>query len=277
MLMAMLMLLAACIGLAEDADPVSHTADLGHAEPAVRAAAAEALRAGPPHDDHGEAYWRERVAQIDEGMARDQVVELLPPVEHGPSVSRAEHWRLDGYWTVTLVFTDETKVRGTPVLQRRARSIWVEPPPGFSGTWVTWYVNGQKSHEITYLDGTYEGVFLSYHDNGERSVEQHYVAGRASGTDTGWYPSGRKKYAGLYVDGKRQGTWEHWYEDGQPKMREELDAGQRTGTWSMWFPNGQLQYEAHYQQGAKHGTDRAWDEAGTLLWSREYLEGQLAP
>jgi len=269
--------MSATVGCGEGADSLSAIADLGNVDSTARAAAAAALREAPPQDDHGEAYWRERLARVQAGMARDRVAEILPPVERMTMPSKTEIWQLDGYWAVALVFADDAKVEGTPVLEQRVRSVWVDPPPGFSGTWVTFYVNGQKSHEIGYRDGTYDGVFLSYHDNGERSVEQHYVAGQISGSDMGWYRSGHRRYAGRYVDGVQHGTWEHWYDDGQLQAREVFDKGVPTATWSTWFPDGRLQYEVHYRGGVKHGLDRAWDESGTLLWSREYVDGQLAP
>ncbi len=251
---------------------------LGHADPALRQAAAAALRESPPPDDQGEA-WSARVAQVRDGMTRAQVEALLPVLEAGPGLSMGrsvrQSWRLDTYWTVSAIFSDESLLQGAPILERQARSFWVEPPAGHTGTWVTWYANGQKSHEIAYREGNYHGAFSSFYDNGQRSVQQHYVDGKAEGTDHGWYRGGQRAYVGQYVGGTRQGTWTHWYEDGGLQSREDLQGGTRHGTWSMWFPGGQLQYEVQYQRGLKHGTDRAWDASGTLLWSRVFEDGVL--
>ena len=251
---------------------------LADADPATREAAAAALRASPPPDEQGEA-WSDRVAQVRDGMTRAQVEALLPVLETGPGLSMGrsirQSWRLDTYWMVSVVFSQDGLVVGEPVLTRRVRSFWVEPPADFTGTWVTWYAHGQKSHEIEYREGKYHGAFTSFHDSGQRAVQQHYVLGKVEGSDRGWHHDGQRAYEGQYVDGVRQGTWTHWYEDGGPQSREELIGGVRHGIWSMWFPNGQLQYEVQYQRGVKHGNDRAWDTSGALLWSRVFEGGEL--
>ena len=267
---------------ASEVDLAGAVADLAHVEPRVREAAASTLRLGPPHDDHGEAYWTDRVAKVHKGMTRAETETLLPRIgmEGGTAAtgSTTEIWRVDAYWTVLvwLAAPDET-ILGPPELTRKTQSVWVPPPSGFSGRWVTWYLNGEKSHEIAYRDGVYDGVFRSFDDLGERVMEQHYSAGIASGADTGWYRGGAKSYEGQYVAGKRSGTWTHWYADGQLKSREDLDSGVRSGVSSTWFPSGQIQHEAQYLDGQKHGLDRAWDEAGKQLWSREYVRGERVP
>jgi len=271
-LLVLSMSLALATGLSERVE------QLGQASPALREAAAAALRESPPPDDQAEV-WSTRVAQVRDGMTRAQVETLLPVFETGPSLGMGrgsrESWRLDIYWTVSAVFSQGGLLQGAPVLDHWARSFWVDPPAGYTGTWVTWYANGQKNFEIEYRGGKYHGAFSSFHDSGQRLVQQHYVEGKAEGTDRGWYHGGQRSYEGQYVDGARHGIWTHWYEDGDLQSREELLGGERHGSWSMWFPSGQLQYEVQYQRGLKHGTDRAWDASGTLLWSRVFEDGVL--
>ena len=275
------------VAIAGDEDLSRLVARLHEASNEARAAAAASLRralaANPSArtNDHGRVYWEQRIAQVNPGMKHAEVVTLLRPHdqgERGSSGSGVTHvatWRLDHYWIVVVQYRNPDSVIKRPTLHRRAMSIWVKPPKEHTGTWVTWHVNGQKSHEIEYENGKYDGRFTSYHDNGREAVEQHYRSGICSGVATGWSRNGRKCYEGQYASGKRQGTWTHWYEDGQLRSREQLKNGETDGIRTTWHPSGQKQYEVHYRSGKKHGPDRAWDEAGRLLWSREYRNGVL--
>src|SRR5688572_21724834 len=69
--------------------------------------------------------------------------------------------RLDDYWTATLqlVNAGNERLSRLPTLSRSVRSIWIAPPANYKGTWVTWFVNGRRSHEIEYRDGQYDGTF----------------------------------------------------------------------------------------------------------------------
>lgn len=100
-LLALSLSFALASGLSE------HVEQLGHADPALREAAAAALRASPPPDEQGEA-WSARVAQVRDGMTRAQDEALLPVLETGPGLSMGrsirQSWRLDTYWTVSAIF-----------------------------------------------------------------------------------------------------------------------------------------------------------------------------
>ncbi len=283
----MLLTVAGEVAIAGDKDLSKLVARLREASNESRAAAAASLRqalaTNPSRrtNDHGREYWEQRTAKVKPGMKHAEVLKLLPPFGQGGTGgmgSGASHvgtWRLDHYWTVVVQYQNPDRVIKRPELRRRAMSIWVKPLEDYTGSWVTWHVNGQKSHEIEYKNGKYDGRFTSYYDNGRKMVEQHYRSGIGSGVDTGWSRDGRKLYEGKYVGGKRQGTWTHWNEDGKLKSREQIKKGKADGIHTTWHPNGRKQHEVHYKSGKKHGPDRAWDAAGKLLWSREYRDGVL--
>ena len=106
-------------------------------------------------------------------------------------------------------------------LQEHLQHVWVEPPEGFSGTWTTYFINGQRSHEIHYAGGRYSGVFTAFRSDGSKACVQHYGPNGAEGEDTGYFPSGRIAYRGFHKDGKQVGTWTHYNEDGSVQSTKE--------------------------------------------------------
>jgi len=235
--------------------------------------------------DNGREYWEKRIARVEIGMKHTDVVELLPSLTMQPADDllhtgpgsadwRYANWRLDHYWTITILYQNPDRVRELPKLQNSAMDVWADPPEKYTGIWTTWFVNGQKSSQRSYRDGKYHGTLTVYHDNGNKSYEQHYEEGTCSGKDSGWNRDGTKMYEGQYVNGKQHGTWTHWYADGKLRSRTEHENGKYHGTNTSWFENGQARYERQYKQGKQHGTDRAWDKAGKQLWSRVYRNGE---
>lgn len=191
----------------------------------TRAAAAAELRqliaANPDAktNDHGEEYWKRFFKSVTAGTKYSDFKKLLPDSAHAlmdnhSGWSGTATWRLDHYWIVSISYRDPDEVCVRPKLRSQAMSVWVEPPSNFTGTWVTWYVNGQKSHEIEYKNGKPHGSSIAYYDNGQKCYQHHFRDGAESGPALGWHSDGSKAYTGTYTDGKRTGKWIFWNEDG---------------------------------------------------------------
>jgi hypothetical protein len=264
-------------------------ANLADVDSDIRADAATNLRKllasvdGARTNNHGRLFWEELLNQVLRGMTHDEVQRLLPPadasvlgIEDWSGGTGNRQWRLDDYWTVLVHYYYPDRVHEMrPSLRRHAREVGLDPPANFTGTWTTYYVNGQKANVIEYKNSKKDGTFTSFHDNGQQSVQQHYVDGTCAGADLGWYVDGALAYEGNYVDGKQDGVWTHWSEEGRPQSRYNMRAGKYHGTHSAWHENGQKHYEIAYQNGEKHGPENAWSADGKLLWSRNYNNGEL--
>jgi len=258
----------------------------------VRAAAAKALReivakygngtSNIRERDAGEARWMEKVKQVKPGMAKAEVQRILPPFPESPENSgsgtgdshNTSH-RLDPHWIVTVQYRNPDKVIEQPELKRLELRFYVTPPPNYTGTWLAWYINGQKSHEIEFKDGKYDGVFTSFYDNDQKLYEQHYTKGVCDGADIGWYRDGKKMYVGRYRNGKQDGQWIHWYPNGQKQHESNYKDGEFDGPYGGWYPNGQMRFEKNYRNGEMHGTEAGWNEQGVLQYKREYKDGKL--
>ncbi len=99
--------------------------------------------------------------------------------------------------------------------------VWVEPPEDFTGTWVTYFINGEKARQVDYVNGNRFGTLISYYSCGAKAYVQHYNADGCDGEDTGYFPSGRISYRAHYKAGNPVGTWIWYDEDGNIKTTRE--------------------------------------------------------
>ncbi len=205
---------------ADSKDPQELVALLSNPDGETRAAAAAELRqliAASPDartNDHGEEYWKKYFDSIPTGMKYSDFIKLLPDSAHCIMVnysgrSGAALWRLDHYWLAHIYYKNRDIVFKSPQLSQKAMEVWIKPPEDFTGTWVTWHVNGQKSNESDYKDGKRHGSFTAFHDNGQKAYQHHH-----NGPATGWHRDCSNAYIGINKDGKPEGTWIFWNEDG---------------------------------------------------------------
>jgi hypothetical protein len=229
----------------------------------VRASAAEALRSILASDPtsapnyHEKAYWEQRLTQLKAGMSLDEAIAVLLP-ELSPAERRKSRqmvfgsgggstsvFRLDDYWAIVMYSWrnlskmphreglwydhaefEENKLSPTPpVLNQRVRQVCVAPPTRYTGSWVTWYVNGQKADEGQYRNGRHDGIFTAFYDDGHKCYEQHYTEGVCHGTAAGWHRNGRKAYEGQYENDKQVGTWRSWKDNGEVQSIKEYKNG----------------------------------------------------
>jgi hypothetical protein len=156
--------------------------DLASPDQGVRDRAAEVLRA--TFKETPEAKWTAAIDAIKEGQTKKEVLELLRPFnvtdaggefETGFSPIHARSYRLDHEWLLTCYFHDEDERLTGRKLVKLLEHVWVPPPENFTGTWVVYWANGHKSHEIEYKDGKYFGRFIVYHEDGSKKLVQHYA------------------------------------------------------------------------------------------------------
>jgi antitoxin component YwqK of YwqJK toxin-antitoxin module len=260
----------------------------------TRTVAAESLRriiakhqSGMPdirRADGGESAWMEKVDRIVPGMTELEVEMILPPFSDSPEkldfgglgCNNTSH-RLDYNWIVRVQYCDPHKVIERPTLIKRTLSVYVSPPENFTGTWICWYVNGQKAYEIQYKDGKYHGVFKTFHDNGQKSVEQHYINHMGDGPDTGWYPDAKIMYTAQYKNGQQDGKWIHYYQNANKQSEMSFKNGKFEGSYAGWFENGQMRYLMNYANGVQNGIEAAWNEQGVLQYKRECKTGKVVP
>jgi len=161
------------------ADPRS---DLASPDQAKRDAAAATI--AKTWKAPAKATWDKLLASIKPGEPQASVVAKLPKghvlgVGHAGGGSAMQMYHLDEIWALQVYFNDRNKpwtVLSHNVLES-ARHVWVDPPAKFTGTWITYFPNGQKSHQIDYKAGVYDGLFITFDRTGKETSREKYVAG----------------------------------------------------------------------------------------------------
>ena len=202
-------------------------ADLTSPDQAVRDKAAAELHKA--FQDTPETKWTPIVEKLTKGQSKTNVLELLRPFDvraagEGSCAgggSYSESYRLDNEWLLVCWFQNVGNTLIDRQLTRSMKHVWTAPPKDYTGKWIVYFVNGQKSHEIDYRNGQYVGEFISYRPDGTKCVVQHYTETGANGDDTGYNPSGKVTYRGRYKDGKQIGTWTWYDEEGNVTSTQE--------------------------------------------------------
>ncbi len=252
---------------------------------AVRDRGAEQLRLlierdgttyGPGHiREHDSAYWYNMVAKTDMRRELNDVVKALglqsAEQEMGMCFGQGcyDTYRLDNSMVILLYYnSNKPNTVYFDTIERQLKHTYVDIPKKYNGTWVTYYVNGQRASSIECRNGNYNGELISYYDNGRVSYKQHYDERGANGTDSGFYSSGKLSYAGNYVNGKQEGTWTHYFENGNVKLRSTYIDGELDGAEQMYYENGTPYWESTYDHG-KQTRHRSWDAQGRCVFDTD--------
>ena len=160
--------------------------------------------------------------------------------------------------------------------QLKSQGIFLRGGGPGNGTVTTWHANGIKATEVHY-DGITDdpgvvpsaiknGFETSWFKNGQKKYESSYVKGRLDGAQTGWYENGRMRIEKHFVNGQSSGTKKDWYEIGQMKSQMTYSDDYVVGVWTTWHANGQksFQEEGISRETPKGTLRQRWDRSGTL-------------
>ena len=203
----------------------SPASDLSSLSQEARDAAAKILRSN--YTAPSRTNWDAIVGAITNGTTKTNVLKLLSPFKVTPQGgvgsggSYSESYRLDDAWVLICWFTQRDDALLDRKLSSSLRNVWIAPPADFTDIWITYFVNGQKSHEIHYDDGKYYGEFIAFNPDGSKCYVQHYDHQVCEGADTGYFASGRTNYSGMYKAGKQVGVWVWYNEDGTIKNTQD--------------------------------------------------------
>jgi hypothetical protein len=150
---------------------------LGSREQAVRDEAAKELREAAPKLDPD--HWKPLMRRLRAGTSWGECLAILGPMTNNLQPLYAQMWhfhqecRLDDFHILRLHlsasadFTPRSDYQLEEAeLRKDVRYVWVSPPKGFTGTWTTYFINGRKSHEFGYRDGSYFGTCTTYDPDG---------------------------------------------------------------------------------------------------------------
>lgn len=116
----------------------------------------------------------------------------------------------------------------------------------------------------------YTGTYHSYYENGQVKSEIPLVNGLKSGSMILYFPNGQVNEIRAYKDGKMDGTWLTFTEKGSKVAEANYADGLKNGKWFIWDENGVLRYDMTYQKGQKAGLWIIYDEKGNKVSERNY-------
>ena len=177
------------------------------------------------------------VRTLKKGDTQSSVLGRLRPfhAQQGPGVAGGgtamESYRLNDTWTLRCWYDEHlndenARQRNISTLLNcylieDLRYVWVDPPPGLTGAWTTYFVNGKKSHALHYENGHRSGECTTFRADGSKAVVSRYGPQGIDGEEIGYYVSGKIASRGYYKDGVPVGVWTWYSEDGSIKSTED--------------------------------------------------------
>ena len=174
--------------------------------------------------------WDSLMSNLKLGSAKTNVLQVLGTYTNniagggGSGATEMERYGLDDLWLLECSFTgdDSHRVLTNVRLVQGLRAVSVEPPRGFTGTWITYYVNGQKSGEGHFKNGLPDGECIGFHPDGSRMLVNHSRGGALDGEEVGFYESGAIEHKGLYQTNSQIGTWIWYNKDGSIQTQRDF-------------------------------------------------------
>jgi antitoxin component YwqK of YwqJK toxin-antitoxin module len=112
------------------------------------------------------------------------------------------------------------------------------PQDVMNGKRVSWYKNGNKQSEATFINGKENGSIIIWYESGQKSSQTLMKDGKPDGLFISWYENGQKELEGHAVNGQYHGLWESWYENGVKSSE-------------MLFNNGDVQECSYFDEKGK--------------------------
>jgi hypothetical protein len=137
--------------------------DLSSPDQAVRDKAAEAIR--KTYKPIPESTWSTFVSGFKKGQQKSEIEETLRTFvfklskedvggdeDNGLGIE-PQGYRLDDQWVLKCTYYQDGRLFKTSLHPSLRRFVEPRPPENFTGTWITYQVNGQKSNQTNYKDG----------------------------------------------------------------------------------------------------------------------------
>ena len=118
-----------------------------------------------------------------------------------------------------------------------------------NGLYTSWYDNGNKNEEYTYVNGQRHGLCQAWYEYGQKYEDCTYVNGLLQGLCQKWYDNGKKYLECTYVDGQRNGLYQWWHDNGQKCVESIYLNNQLHGLYQRWGYKGDKIEECMYENG----------------------------
>ncbi|HUW18620.1 MAG TPA: SUMF1/EgtB/PvdO family nonheme iron enzyme [Sedimentisphaerales bacterium] len=167
-----------------------------------------------------------------------------------------------------------------PCLHYELNEDWIyssagDIPPETSGGTVEQYSENYPGGALkatwnarTCTNGRYllHGTETSYYQDGTKEHEVTYVNGRKTGTETFWTPDGTKLWSWRHDDVNNVSVWTHWWSNKFKRIESR---------WNS-YPAARDLPTRHFSGFVAHGYTYQWDRSGMPVAAWNFINGQLA-
>jgi len=173
------------------------------------------------------AGWDFFLRRLKPGMKRADIEDVLQSVKAvpggsgGTGIFETREYRLDDLWVVNCNYTNA--VLAGAEINEHMNDFWVAPPTNYTGDWVTYWINGQRSLARHYESGKLEGTATDYYSDGSKYIVSTYHNGIEEGEETGYFRSGDVKFKGQFKAGRQVGHWVWYKEDGKVESVKDFE------------------------------------------------------
>ena len=115
-----------------------------------------------------------------------------------------------------------------PAVFRALSLNWFE---GYTGEWMKWYDDGDRSEHVWFKDGKMDGEWMQWYDNGQCWSHGGFKDGFRVGEWEWCYDNGQRWQHGWFKDGKCDGEWEEGYDAGERFQHRLYKDGKMIVEW----------------------------------------------
>jgi antitoxin component YwqK of YwqJK toxin-antitoxin module len=150
----------------------------------------------------------------------------------------------------------------------------------YDGKYTSYYTDGIKLEEGTYVDGKKESSWYLFNEDGSVHIIYVYRADviqeefPKNGTFEMYWPNDIQRSVYTYKNGKRHGPFKEWFDKGEWKNEERIDeAGNRYPVQKLY--GTQLRREGVFKEGKLHGEVITYNEDGSIKKKAMYEMGEI--
>jgi len=209
--------------------------------------------------------WTEKIEKIHQGMGRDEVEKILPPIDRcgkdifGQGGGQVVSYWLDDKWKVSITYDYE----GIP-RNKDGNALNNYSPNNKVLSKPTLKRKDCKVTTITSIDAVPKnGIHREYFENGETRKELNYKDGKKDGSFKQYYRNGGLFREGTYKNDKWEGVLKQYQENGKLGSEQNYENGQIVWT-KTYYDNGKISGERVYESG-KNISWKQYDKEGNLI------------
>lgn len=121
-----------------------------------------------------------------------------------------------------------------------------------TGEIKSFYPNGRKSRELSFVNGELQGEYKKYHLNGSLVSRETHKSGVQQGESLHYYDNGKIKQEVFYINDAMHGEFLEYYENGNIKSKLMYINGELSGKCSYFKEDGSLDKIIVYYNGRQH-------------------------